>query len=140
MLNHLPKDTARIVAPNFEVRSMGYNGFPRGINDNVEARHERPEKYFWCEHSERNAIYNAARVGTALEGSIILVAAPIPPCMDCARGIIQSGITTVVIQQDLAATDHPTWAEHAERVRTLFSEAKTKVINLNDNDNYNNAS
>jgi len=41
------------------VRSMGYNSFVRGINDDVPERQERPEKYFWFEHAERNAIYNS---------------------------------------------------------------------------------
>ena len=50
-----------VIGPDREVRSMGYNGFPRGINDEIERRHARPDKY--TEHAERNAIYNAARVG-----------------------------------------------------------------------------
>ncbi|MBT3703387.1 MAG: CMP deaminase, partial [Alphaproteobacteria bacterium] len=38
----------------------GYNGFPRQIDDEAEERHNRPAKYKWTEHAERNAIYNAA--------------------------------------------------------------------------------
>ena len=55
-----------IVGVGHEVRSTGYNGFPRGVNDNVDARHQRPEKYKWTEHAERNAIYNAARCGVSV--------------------------------------------------------------------------
>ena len=50
---------AIIVGPDQGVRSTGFNGFPRGVNDNVDARHERPAKYLYTEHAERNAIYNA---------------------------------------------------------------------------------
>ena len=57
---------AVIVGPNREVRSVGYNGFPRGVNDAIESRYERPGKYDWTEHAERNAIYNAARYGGPL--------------------------------------------------------------------------
>ncbi|CCD94621.1 CMP/dCMP deaminase zinc-binding [Bradyrhizobium sp. ORS 375] len=76
------------------VVSTGWNGFPRGVNDNVEARHERPAKYKWTEHAERNAIFNAARRGTSTDGCTIFL--PWFPCSDCARAIIQSGISRIV--------------------------------------------
>ncbi len=72
-----------IVGPNHEIRSTGYNSFPRGIRDDVPERLVRPTKYLWIEHAERNAICNAARAGTATEGCTIYV--EIMPCMDCGR-------------------------------------------------------
>jgi len=74
--------------------SMGWNGFPRGIDDSVEARHARPAKYEWTEHAERNAIYNAAATGANIRGCTMYLAWF--PCADCARAIIQSGITKVI--------------------------------------------
>src|SRR4051794_38843117 len=56
-----------IIGPNREIRSTGYNSFPRGIRDDVPERLVRPTKYLWIEHAERNAICNAARAGTATE-------------------------------------------------------------------------
>src|SRR3989338_3606723 len=82
----LSKDTstkvgAIIVGPTNEVRSLGYNGAPRGCNaDEDERGRTRPEKYFWFSHAEMNAITNAARVGTPLDGSSLVVSHP--PCMD----------------------------------------------------------
>lgn len=115
-----------IVGPDNEIRSTGYNSFPRGIDDNVEARHERPEKYFWTEHSERNAIYNAARVGTPLKGCRIYV--PWLPCMDCARAIVQSGIIEIVTEP-LAPDDgrNERWSEHHKRTEVLLREAGVAV-------------
>src|ERR1700739_3518019 len=52
-----------IVGPDRLIRSTGFNGFVRGVDDEVAARHERPAKYSWTEHAERNGIYNAARLG-----------------------------------------------------------------------------
>src|ERR1019366_1039390 len=52
-----------VVGPDNEIRSTGFNSFPRGINDDLEERQLRPAKYLYIEHGERNAIYNAARVG-----------------------------------------------------------------------------
>ena len=80
-----------IVGPAHEIRSTGYNSFPRGIQDDVPARLERPAKYLWIEHAERNAICNAARAGTATEACTLYV--EIMPCMDCARAVVQAGIT-----------------------------------------------
>lgn len=86
---------AVIVGRNREIRSTGYNGMPRGVNDDVAERYERPLKYKWFEHAERNAIYNAARVGIPVEKCTMYVA--LYPCTDCARAIIQAGISWVVV-------------------------------------------
>lgn len=83
-----------IVGPNHEVRTTGYNGFCRGMNDDVEERHQRPEKYLWSEHAERNAIFNAARNGIRIEDCTAYTT--VFPCADCARAMIQSGIVRVV--------------------------------------------
>ena len=42
-----------IVGKDNEIVSTGYNSFPRGLNDEVQLRQERPEKYYWFEHAER---------------------------------------------------------------------------------------
>ena len=83
-----------VVGKANQVLSLGYNGFPRGVNDRLPERHERPAKYQWTEHAERNAIYNAAQTGTSLTGAVLYV--PWFPCVDCARGIVQAGIDVVV--------------------------------------------
>ena len=87
---------AVIVGPGHEIRATCYNGLPRGVGAQDDRRFDRSsgEKFFWFEHAERNAIYNAARVGTALEGCTIYVNRY--PCADYARAIIQSGIKAVV--------------------------------------------
>lgn len=112
-----------LVGPDNEIRSTGYNSFPRGIDDNVEARHERPEKYLWTEHAERNAIYNAARVGTPLKGCRAYT--PLFPCMDCARGIVQVGIVEVI--SSAPDFDLPKWGDEFRRVVVLFAEADVAV-------------
>jgi dCMP deaminase len=109
---------AVIVGPDNEVRATGYNGFPRDVDDDVPARHQRPAKYAWTEHAERNAIYNAARVGVSTHGCTIYV--PWYPCMECARAIVQSGISLMVAQRP----DHsdPTWGDSFRMVDELFEE------------------
>jgi len=73
------------------VVSVGYNGSPRGCNDNDETKYDKKTKYLYAEHAERNAIYNAA---TPLIGKTIY--STLFPCAACARAIIQCGITRLV--------------------------------------------
>lgn len=87
---------AVIVGPDNEVRSTGYNGFPRHVDDSIPSRFDRPSKYLYTEHAERNAIYNAARVGVPLKGCRIYLNWEPCPCTDCTRAIIQSGIVEVL--------------------------------------------
>ena len=115
-----------IVGPAHEIRSTGYNSFPRGINDNVPERLERPAKYLWMEHAERNAICNAARAGTATEGCTLYV--EIMPCMDCARAVVQAGIVEVVVSAArMAQYSSDYYNTHFGLVEVLFSEAGIKV-------------
>lgn len=115
-----------IVGPAHEIRSTGYNSFPRGIRDDVPERLERPAKYLWIEHAERNAICNAARAGTATERCTIYV--EIMPCMDCARAIVQAGISEVVIS-DARMSQYASeyYNQHFSLVEVLFAEAGVKV-------------
>lgn len=84
---------AVVVGPAQEIRSTGFNGLPRGVSGEQQSRHSRDdgEKYFWFEHAERNAIYNAARVGIPLLGCEIY--STLFPCSECLRGIVQSGLS-----------------------------------------------
>ncbi len=109
-----------IVGRAHEVLSLGYNGFCRGIDDDNDERHERPTKYKWTEHAERNAIYNAARIGTSLVGSTLYC--PWLPCVDCARGIIQAGVTTAVFKKTV-----PGWEEEAILAQAMLAEAGVRV-------------
>jgi len=113
-----------ITGSDHNIRSTGFNSFPRGIQDDVPERLERPEKYFWIEHGDRNAIYAAARVGTPLQGCKMYLTGL--PCMDCARAIIQVGIVEVIYdgnRQDEWAKTTPKYVPDFERVKILLHEA-----------------
>lgn len=110
---------AVIVDKNEVVLSIGWNGFPRGVDDNVDSRHKRPEKYLWTVHAERNAFYNAARKGVSLEGARLYV--PWFPCSGCTQGIIQCGISEVVTTPPDFA--HPRWGEDWEIAAPMLDEA-----------------
>jgi dCMP deaminase len=112
-----------VVGRDNEVRALGFNGFPRGIDDYVEDRHSRPAKYLWTEHAERNAIYTAARTGVALQGCRMYL--PWFPCMDCARAIVQAGISELVaIKPD---PEDPKWGSDFIAAQELLDEAGVRI-------------
>lgn len=126
-----------IVTPEHEIVTTGFNGFPRGVEDDVHGlnkekvikRYERPLKYLFTEHSERNAIYAAARRGCALDGCTIYV--EWNPCADCMRAIIQSGIVEVVLNGRSESFNnqelYKRWADHIDASRTMAEEAGIRI-------------
>jgi dCMP deaminase len=112
-----------IVGPSNEIRSTGFNGFPRGVADDISERLTRPEKYLWTEHAERNAIYNAARAGISLEGCTMYL--PWFPCAACARAIIQSGICRLVARKP--DYSHKKWGRDFTVALKLLQEGKVRI-------------
>ena len=114
---------AVIVDQRNVILAIGWNGFPRHVDDDVEERHERPIKYKWTEHAERNAVYNAASKGIEVFNATIYI--PWYPCADCARAIIQSGIfEVVVIEPDW---DDERWGDDFKMVKEMFDEVQLSV-------------
>lgn len=91
---------ACIVGSDNRILSVGYNGFPNGCSDELFpwAREgaELETKYPFVAHSELNAILNYR--GGSLEGSKLYVS--LFPCNECAKAIIQAGISTVIYDSD----------------------------------------
>ncbi len=89
-----------IVSEDNKILSIGYNGFPRGCSDDAFpwAREGDPldKKYLYVVHSEMNAILNYT--GESLKGAKLYVS--LFPCNECAKAIIQSGISTIIYASD----------------------------------------
>lgn len=114
---------AVIVDSEKRVISMGYNGFPSGANDGIDSRYDRPQKYLYTEHAERNAIYNASRIGASLKGCTMYLMWF--PCADCARAIIQSGVKRLVCYEpDLS---NQKWGNHFKVAVELLNECGVEV-------------
>lgn len=112
--------SAVIIDPeNNSILSIGYNGFPRGVDDKPVERYERPLKYKYTEHAERNAIYNAARNGIRLKDTVMYL--EWYPCCDCARAIIQSGISEVFCGKPNFNDER--WGEDFKITKVLFEES-----------------
>jgi dCMP deaminase len=120
---------AIIVGPDREVRSAGFNGFPRGIADTPERLANRDLKYSLIVHGEMNAVLAAARIGVSVKGCVLYIAATNssgivwggPPCTRCTVEIIQAGITEIVAHSSAAIPDR--WRKSADDARALLAEA-----------------
>ena len=108
---------------NNNIVSTGYNGFPRGVNDDIEERRQRPEKYRWTSHAEENLVAQAAYMGKSLKGCTILVSS-LFACESCARMIIQSGIKKIIAPQ----IDEGNWKDSNSVAVTMFKEAGVEVV------------
>lgn len=124
-----------IMPQTYEILTLGYNGMPRGINEKDDTRWTRPIKYDFTEHAERNAIFNAARTGTSLLGSICVVT--LFPCCDCARGIIQSGARMLVTLDPFINVDQEAlerWGNKWKISIEMLNEAGVEIYYLKEED------
>lgn len=93
-----------IVSPEGQIISQGYNGMPAGMDNCCE--HDEDGKLVSNKevlHAESNAITKCAKWGGKTDGATIYIT--LSPCIDCAKLIIQAGITRVVYGEEYRNTE-----------------------------------
>ncbi|MBQ1988843.1 MAG: dCMP deaminase family protein [Clostridia bacterium] len=117
---------ACIVNADKRILSMGYNGMPRCCSDDDFPwdKNDNPldSKYLYVCHAELNAILNCA-VGT-VRGCTVYTT--LFPCNECAKAIIQSGISEVVYMSDKYADSDSVMAS-----KRMFDTAGVKYREYN---------
>lgn len=98
--------------------SQGYNGLPRGIQDD-ERINNREWKLPRVQHAELNCITNAARVGARLLDSELYVYG-LPVCNHCAGPIIQAGIKKIFMC--VPENIRQAWADSYAISKEMFDE------------------
>lgn len=125
---------AVIVNDDRVVVGMGYNGFPRGVDDAEERYNDRETKYKFVVHAELNAILAA---GEKARGATVYVypAFGSPPlCSSCAKAVIQAGILRVVgYKPDVAPEVAARWKDELEAARLMCDEAGVLVSEIERN-------
>lgn len=114
---------AVIVRPDRMVASLGYNGFPKGIDDTEELLNDREKKYARMVHCEMNAILSAREPLTGYT----LYCWPFMTCDRCAVHVIQAGLIRVVapvIPEDKKSR----WKEILEAAENLYVEAGVEYV------------
>ena len=115
-----------IVGDDREIRSTGFNGFPRGIEDSEERLTNRSVKYSLICHAEENAIMHAARIGLSLKGCTAYITWP--PCSRCACSLIQSGIKKIVYPSKIQIPER--WLSDFVLGNQMFEEAGIIVSDI----------
>lgn len=103
--------------------SLGYNGFPKGVEDTQERLSNREQKYKYTVHAEMNAMLFAQRELT----DAYLYTYPFAPCADCAGPIIQSGINPVVSLIPSPEFEER-WGKSFEIAEMMFNESGKSLI------------
>lgn len=115
---------ACIVNPDKRVVGLGYNGFPRGCSDDEYSWQRQGEfletKYPYVVHAELNAILNSIQ---NLKGCTLYVS--LFPCNECAKAIIQSGISKVIYESDKYCGNHDNLAS-----KKMFKDAGVELVQL----------
>ena len=108
-----------VVGEDREIRSTGFNGFPRGIEDTAARLNDREKKYPMICHAEENAIMHAARIGISLKSCTAYVTWP--PCSRCARSLIQAGVREVVYPANCEIPE--LWGDDFAIATSMFTES-----------------
>lgn len=126
------KDTSRKTGAviyerhSYAVLATGYNSLPEGVKDTPERR-ERPDKYFFTEHAERNAIYDLVRKGYSAERGIMYILWY--PCAACARAIVQCNLHELVCYEPDWENIHNSekWKDEFIASKQILEESSVKV-------------
>lgn len=95
------RQVGALLVKNKTIISDGYNGTPTGFENICED--ETGHTYSYVLHAEANAITKIARSGNNSEGATLYVTTS--PCIECAKLIIQAGITRVVYSEHYRLAD-----------------------------------
>lgn len=136
VVRHKSKDPsskigAILVGEHNQIISTGFNGFPRGIDETISERWERPIKYDYVVHAEVNAILNAARTGVSTFNSTLYLVGfgpPTVPCKVCCNAIIQAGIKRIVGKAYKPMQDG--WEKSCEFSFNRLKEANIEFVEL----------
>lgn len=114
-----------LVDDDWETQVTSWNAFPSKVEETPE-RWERPQKYFYVEHCERNLIYWAARNGIKTSGLTMVV--PWAACADCARAIIQGGIKRLIRHYNSPV--HGNWNDSIVAGDEMMKECGIEIIEV----------
>lgn len=118
------KDPSRkvgcVITRGKRIVSVGYNGFPAGVEDRADRYIDRDTKLKFIQHAERNALDNTSEdlTGCTLYSTLY-------PCNECAKSIIGRGIYTVVYDQPLSVRSG---GFNPDTAAIMFAEAGVEVI------------
>lgn len=121
---------AAVVDLNCLILVTASNTMPEGIEPTDE-RLERPLKYNYIEHAERNACFHAAKFGIKLDGTVMFMSDNPVPCTECARAIIQVGIK-MIVGRNVKNVASSKWDESCNLALEMLKKAGVVVVYVAD--------
>lgn len=113
-----------IAQSDMRIVSLGYNGFPMGVDDTEDRYNDRETKYSFVCHSEPNAILSAQG---KIDKDCSIYTWPLSPCKECAKLIIQAGLKRVVIPSN---SKNDRWNATNDIANIMFSEANVRIVEM----------
>ena len=104
----------------------GCNDTPPGILAHQDRLSDREKKYLYVEHSERAAIYECASSGVPTEDATMYC--PWAPCMECARAIIMSGISRLVVHKERMDLTPERWLDSVQMALAMLAESEYTLV------------
>lgn len=125
--NSQDKDTWTwaIIEKDWIILSKWTNKLPNWIKVSPD-KLERPKKYSYLDHAERNAIYNAAREWIILDWSTMYM--PRVPCCPCAIAIINSWVSKLVMHYSKLIKTPSDWLGDVQEATNMLIEAGVKLV------------
>jgi dCMP deaminase len=117
---------ACVLVKERRIISTGFNGFPKGINDDINRLMNREEKYELTIHAETNAIITAAIHGVSTNGCSAYIT--MHPCSRCAAALINAGIKNVYVKS--WDTVPSRWIENFILSSKLLEEAGVPLVSI----------
>lgn len=114
---------AVVVAERGGAMTLGYNGFPMGVEDSAERLEDSDIKLELVVHAEQNALIAA---GPKANGATIYVWGK-PVCARCAGAIIQAGIKRVVALSPDSVPAESKWHKTGKLSIEMFKETGIQV-------------
>ena len=105
-----------VIVKDDAIISTGFNGMPKGFDN--ECKHHTGATKDEVIHAESNAIAKLARSTNSSEGATAYCT--LAPCMDCAKIMLQAGITTLVFSDD--------WKDDKGKILLMKSDVEIRNV------------
>lgn len=123
------QNAAILVNDKGTIVAEAVNEFPKGVKY-LPKRWERPLKYAFIEHAERNVIFDACKRGVKTNGLIMYC--PFFACQDCSRAIVQAGIKRVVGMHHINDCTNDRWSSSCQIGDTILDEAGVERVYIDE--------
>ena len=116
--------TGAVIVLDEKIVSKGTNKFAKNV-EITKKRNTSESKILYQDHSERNAVYKAAKLGIPLDNAEMFTTWI--PCPPCTNAIINSSINRVVFHYGMAIKTKRDWRSQMKESIKMMLESGVEV-------------